>query len=1244
MAEKQIRWTKQQREAIEERNRDVLVTASAGTGKTAVLSGRAVDIVADRTICPDVWSILVLTFTDAAAEQMRQRIAEQLAAVYRQTKDEHLARQLALLQGADISTIHSFCKRLLTGHFYQLKLDPTFGIIDGDEQRLLQREVLEQTIEWAWEQSNLAPALEELLGGRAVGAQGGFLETIIEISNFLEGVVWRDGWFDRAVRLCRQAAAPDDIAAPRQKQIINSQLDEALARLMQAGRIYERHCEDGSWKDKFAEIYVGPIEKLPRIFARQRWQDFAEAVRAFEKPPVNAPKDVDDDTKEVIKTEIKEALATVDAVRQLAILNPEYLVKIGSAANRQSLVLIELVKRFEQLYAKAKRTLNRLDFADLERYTLELLAEEGSLSDAPRPSAVALALRENYRYVFVDEYQDINPVQKAILDLLAGEGNTFVVGDVKQSIYAFRGAQPRIFIEDLRTASPRPEGKRESKRVDLNWNFRSAKGVLDFVNLVFGRLMSEKFGGIEYDRGAMLQCASDEQMNRQVSAAEGPCVELHLLDDRIEQEEVEQEQGEQEQRGAAAITARQRQAAMIARRIRQMVGADTGVAEFEIYDKAVGAARPVEYRDIVILMRSLAKRANDYVEVLQLAGVPVSCEAAAGYFEATEIRDCLCLLKVLDNPQRDIELAAVLRGPIFKISDTALAKIRLFGSEQRCAYYDCVAAYAKNGDDKQLRAKLEGALADIEKWRAEARAGSIADLLWQIYRQSNLLAFYSALPNGRARRANLLKLHERAIQFEGFAASRGSASLGRFVGFVEQLQEAGAEWAGAEPEDSAANAVGIMTVHKSKGLEFPVVFLAELDARFNLTDLQKDVLLGEDVPIGLVIVDRSANAKLSTAAHQVLYRDRLATDLAEEMRILYVAMTRARERLVLSASARGKKCQAILRNGFEFGAGTIPDWRLSRCRSSLEWLMYGLSNQKLLHEAFQTGIGADGDGAFNVKVYTGTELTALTQYLVQCKRARQPKGAKRAKSGKSGLLEVEDALGAVKKSLGWKYEYETATILPAKQSVTQLTHYNDEFVRIDYSRSLQRRPAVVLSDELKKGLAVEGRVVGTAAHLIISRLDLGREVNTATVRQVADELAGKGLITAEAMGCVDVELIAGFFESELGRAALDSKNRVRREWPFTFSLPACGVGEKAGAADSIVVQGIIDMLIETAEGLIVVDFKTDQVSPGKIEERAEHYAGQVGLYARAAEVILKKPVLHEWLYFLAARRPFEIAS
>ncbi|MHC4587086.1 MAG: 3'-5' exonuclease, partial [Planctomycetota bacterium] len=420
------------------------------------------------------------------------------------------------------------------------------------------------------------------------------------------------------------------------------------------------------------------------------------------------------------------------------------------------------------------------------------------------------------------------------------------VGDVKQSIYAFRGAQPDIFLEQLKHALGEIEKAPGGLRVDLNLNFRSAKGILDFVNRIFSRIMTDSFAKIDYDDSHQLKPGHEDESKGSTLSDGNPVVEFHILDEAEKEHDLPNKKSNQSNGGEhpSLVTSRQSQAAMIAARIKQIVGADTGRPEFQIYDKQRDAIRDVDYRDIVVLMRSLAKKANDYVEIFRLAGVPVSCQATAGYFQETEIRDVLCLLKVLDNPQRDIELAAILRSPFFNVSDSELAKIKIHSraSQQQGKFYECMLRYYSTAPDKKLAAKLEAIDEMIMQWRSIGRRGNIADVLWQVYRETGYLSFVSALPNGQARKANLLKLHDRAIQFEGFASSTGIPSLTRFVEFIEKLQETGQDWAPAEPQASAGNSVRILSVHKSKGLEFPVVFLAELDSSFNKKDIHADIL------------------------------------------------------------------------------------------------------------------------------------------------------------------------------------------------------------------------------------------------------------------------------------------------------------------------------------------------------------------------------------------------------------------
>ncbi len=1235
MAEKKVKWTEQQKRAIDARGGDVLVTASAGTGKTAVLSGRCVRIVSDKAICPDVRNVLVLTFTEAAAEQMRSRIAEQLKDAFLQNRDPHLRRQLMLLQGADISTIHSFCKRLITEYFYKLDLDPTFGVIDADEQKLLKSEVLEQTIDWAWEQESIRPALERLLRRRDLRTSQGFPAQIVELNDFLDGVISRDDWYSRAEHLAHAANPFATDLGEKQKQIIADKLQHILAQIRYAIKLYGTLDADGNWAAKWQETFVRPVEKFVELIHSGGWEKFSEEIGSYQRPSrfEYKPRGLSGLAAETIKSLAEDARKSFDRLFDLAILNPDYTDRLGDSVRLQTAVLVELVRAFDRLYARAKQAINSLDFADLEHYALRLLTEADTLA----PSQTALLLRQRYKHILVDEYQDINAVQQAILEMLSPGGNTLGVGDVKQSIYAFRGAQPDIFLRQLKRVAMERSGLQQGLRVDLNANFRSAKEILDFVNKIFSRIMTASSAMIDYDESNRLRPSPPDADQPQTTAGERGGVEFHVLDETAIDDDTQNEQeGESEElEGLGLVSSRQRQAAMIARRIRQMVGADTGQAEFQVYDKQRDVLRDVEFRDIVVLMRSLAKKANDYVEIFRLGGVPVSCQATAGYFEATEITDLVSLLKVLDNPQRDVELAAVLRSPFFKVSDTELAKIKIHSeaSGPHSTYCDRLLHYCRGGDDTELVGKLKAILTQIEQWRTAARRDSLADLIWRIYRQTNFLSFVSALPSGAARRANLLKLHDRAIQFEGFASSAGVPSLTRFVEFVQELQEAGQDWAPAEPQTSAGNAVRILSVHKSKGLEFPVVFLAELQSPFNRGDVQSDCLADADHTLGLQVIDPQSNTKLASLAHQVIAEQKLSTALAEEMRILYVATTRAKDRLVLSASQKHRTGRRIVSNGFLLGDKPIPDWQLRACRSPLEWVLYGLSDQKVLHDAFETGLakGAADESLFSFQLHGQADLKQLSEFVIGLRAGKSSRRPHRPRKVRPGRKE-SSLFAQVKRSLTWSYRFSDAPLLPAKSSVTQLTHNSDEYVQRDYGRAMERRPAALVTAEPDLAEPLDARLVGTATHLVLSQLDITKPVTADAIEGTRAKLVADGAIAPAVAERVDTASILEFFKSERGGLALNASNTVWREWPFTFALPA---SELANASDEIiVVQGIIDLLVRTAEGLVVIDFKTDRITAEQVGERADFYRRQLELYSRAACAILKVKPAGRWLYFL----------
>lgn len=1236
MTKKNIKWTKQQQLAIRRRGSDVLVTASAGTGKTAVLSGRCVDIVSDKDMHQGISNMLVLTFTDAAAEQMQKRIREQLKAHLLEDKGNlHLLTELMLLPAADISTIHSFCKRLITEYFYQLDIDPAFRVIDTDEQTLLKFEAVEKTIEWAWTQAHLQPGLEQLFYGRDLRPNGSFARKIIDLSDFLDGVLWRQRWYERAVLLTGAVDPFETKLGEKQKQIIRDKLNFILNQLFFAKRLYQSCIGSKDWPAEWQQLFAEHLEQSIEALRSGDWQSFVENIRNFEKPRVHTPKDVEKVVGELIHKLLKSSVDQFVALSELAILNPDYLNRVGLSAGLQSKIVIELAKKFDRFYADAKQSANCMDFADLEHYALRLLAKPDSSTDEIKPSQTALSLRRRYNYIFIDEYQDINPVQEAIIKAVSTGNNVFVVGDIKQSIYAFRGAEPKIFLHHLKPASADPDDLSKPFRVDLNDNFRSAGPILDFVNRVFGRIMTKSFADIDYDVSAMLKPASD----RPVSDNAGHLVELHILD-RGSAEDEQQDEDEPNEDGQPAFTSlRRRQAAVIAQRIKKMVGAGSNKAEFQIYDEKKNCMRDVEYGDIVVLMRSPAKRINDYVQILRLAGIPVSCRGTGGYFEATESRDIISLLKVIDNPQRDIELAAVLRSPIFNVTDGNLAKIKIHSSSSgRCGtFYDCVVKYADDGKDIKLKARLREILQKIELWRNSARTENLADLLWKIYRESGFLSFVSALPDGQLRRANLLKLHDRAIQFEAFASSQALASLSRFVDFIERLEETGCEWAFAEPETLGENAVKITSIHKSKGLEFPVVILAELDNRFNTSDLSDDFLADENLTLGLQIIDRQSNSKLASLAHQVISEQKLRAALAEEMRILYVAATRAKDRLILTACKRMNCCRQVVLNSFFFGDEKLGDWQLRCCSSFLEWILCGLGDQSSVHSVLETGFekNCSDNDLFSIKIYGCYEQQKLSGYIESLRltgKGEQKKLTEKFDKKQVGIIK------ALKENLNWRYNFEAVSVLPAKRTVTQLTHSGDEFVSFDYSRALDRKPKAVLASDSAD--LVDSRLIGTAVHLLISKLDLRKPVTKKTVEETREKLLRANVVSSAAAERIDAESIVRFFESRLGKLTAEKGSEVWREWPFTFTLPVSDFNDSSD--ETVIVQGIIDMLIVTPGGIVIIDFKTDNIGAEKAKERAELYRSQLEIYSRAAETIVKKKVLSKWLYFLNCGSAVEI--
>jgi len=1353
------RWTPDQARAIETVDRTVLVSASAGTGKTAVLTERVARLLADPHRPVDVGAILVVTFTEAAAEEMKSRIGTRLRDAWQRQRSEHLYAQLLRLDGAQISTIHAFCKRILEEYFEQAGLEPGWDIIDADAAALLKRRVLDEVIDSAWRDAQLAPGMEILFGGGLAGHQADrLIQRVIDLSEFLDTQVGRADWFERAAQIGQWTRETALIEADRV-----AYLRRRLTRMQgwcRHGLVLDQRLADGHWHGHIEQYYGRPIREWIEALDTKGVEPCIERIRThtFKNFP-RKPKSLRDEEARAIKTPFDEIRKTVKALQASVLFAPAYAAEyehvIGSQLGVQARTLVELTRRFDAAWAQAKRQRGVLDFAGLEQHALEMLE---------RSDDVVGALRNRFRYVFVDEVQDINTVQQRILDCVSRPDNVFAVGDVKQSIYGFRGSRPQLFLERLSVAEPTEPATQQAEpevagvpktaapavplRVDLRHSFRSQPAVLAFVNRLFERIMREPVAGMDYDRRARLAAGRDDQDGpsdpHQVAPPNGspdtdanePVVELVILDAQPDEDEQAVRQdghgnptadhddipngaGHAHNGAVQAdgpedtmpVSARQCQAVYIAARIRQMVegaghqdardsagtsrpddparmalseigtgvgddeasGRATAAGPMQICDPETGRWRPVRYGDIAVLMRSPAKRARDFVEVFRQAGIPVSSDSSEGFFAATEIMDMLALLKTLDNPRDDIELAAVLRSRLIGLTDADLAQIRLQAPpEVGPRLHDALCWYARCGADRTLKARTAAALDRLNRWRLESRTGSLADLIWRVYRQTGYLAFVSALPGGRQRRANLLMLHDRAVQFEHAANAWQGGATAHFVAFIERLLEGSQDWAPA-PADTAENAVRILSVHRSKGLEFPVVFLAELHQPFNREDTFGPCLFDEDLLLGFQVWPQR-NCRIASRPYELIAEKRRVRALAEEMRILYVAMTRAREKLVLCATEKRRVCASRLAEATPDDPDTpVNGWLLETAGCMLDWVLWGLADVPCVRRLF--GVGTDGRQSLDrfsaTLVPQGPLETATRRLLARPNRPRPIRVPADGPTTRTLQAEAEQTL----ERLAWIDPHAAATRLPAKTSVTELTHRGDEFAlfaALPVSPALAVSPgspvsavspgsptsagspqpapapdhdeasttAVRIADIVDRQTA---RRRGTVMHRLIEELPLPGEVTTSVIRETLGRLVHAGAIDAEDAAAIDTEAVAWCFSSDPCRLACLGRP-VLREWPFTMGLDA-GHIDPAAAGELTVVQGIVDMIIRTPEGLVVVDFKTDRIGPDQAErlaQRVDGYRDQVDFYCQAAQSCLKTPVTAAWLVFLHPRQALRI--
>ncbi|MGG3653409.1 helicase-exonuclease AddAB subunit AddA [Bacillus pseudomycoides] len=1218
-------WTDDQWKAVARDGRDILVAAAAGSGKTAVLVERIIRKIINAENPVDVDRLLVVTFTNAAAQEMKNRIGEALEKVLiDEPGSGHVRKQLSLLNKASISTIHSFCLQVIRTYYYMLDVDPRFRIANQTENELLKEEVLDDILEEEYgiegndiffelvdrytsdrsdndlqrmilalhTESRAHPDPEKWLDKlvEAYDVEGKSIEDLTYATYLLEDVKFQLETAEKHIRKAIELAMLPDGPAPR--------IETLQADLVLLGTLSSAAHQ--SWTSVYEAMQNVSWQTLKRIKKSDYNEEIIKQV---------------DSLRNKAKDEVKKLQ------EELFGRKPESFLRDFKDMHPVLEKLVQIVKVFTERFQTIKRDKGMVDFTDLEHFCLQILSERTNDGEL-RPSPVALQYRNKFAEVLVDEYQDTNFVQESIIKFVTKdseqEGNLFMVGDVKQSIYRFRLAEPGLFLGKYKRFTP--EGIDGGMKIDLAKNFRSRHEVLAGTNFIFKQIMGETVGEIDYDADAELKLGASYPEGEDVAA------ELLCIHQSEEEESVEGEDG-------VEVEKAQLEARLMAQRIKAMV--DSG---YEVYDRKTDSMRPVKYRDFVILLRSMPW-APQIMEELKLQGIPVYAELATGYFEATEVTVMMNVFRVIDNPMQDIPLAAVLRSPIVGLNDEELAMLR--AHEKKGSFYEVMRSFLQGApleEEAELHGKLQWFYNLLQGWREFARQQSLSDLIWKVYRETGYYDFVGGLPAGKQRQANLRVLYDRARQYEA-TSFRG---LFRFLRFIERILERGDDMGTARALSEQEDVVRIMTIHKSKGLEFPVVFVAGLGRRFNTQDLMKRFLLHKDFGFGSQFIDPRKRIKYTTLSQLAIKRKMKMELIAEEMRVLYVALTRAKEKLILIGTVKDKEKEIEKwLDSREHTDWLLPDYVRAGASCYLDWIapsLYRHRDSEMLLELGQGNIPNEiyeYDASWKVEVVDGSTLLAPEpvqeekQELLEALREKKPVP-----------LESERK-EEVYARLTWEYAYEGATAHRAKQSVTEIKrNYQSEdgsdnaFIK-KLRTPIKTRPRFME----KKGLTYAER--GTAVHAVMQHVNLQKPITLETVQEQIAEMVNKELLTFEQAEEIAINRIVAFFDTDLGKRVLAAKS-VEREVPFTMMLSAEEAYQdwQNQSRESVLVQGVIDCMIEEEDGVVLIDFKTDTIEgkfPGGFDQAkpilAERYKVQLSLYAKALEKSLHHPVKEKCLYF-----------
>ena len=1180
--------TEEQQAAVDNRGGGLLVSAAAGSGKTRVLVERLLARVEEGA---DVDRFLVITYTKAAAAELRSRIVEELSdRLALRPTDGHLRRQATLVYKAGISTIHAFCAQLLRECGHLLDLDPDFRLCDEGEAGILMLRALNDVLDRRYEsmEADFAQLVDTMSAGRD---DARLIQIVLDIRGRVQAHPNPAAWLEEQERTFALEGISDPVQTPWGQLLLADAAGQAAywrRRMEEARDLCER---DANLLANYGDSVAQTAQALQQFVeaASQGW-DAARALLPIPFPTVGRKKMVDDpaavELVKAIRTACKKRLEKLEdwfadsGDDLLADLRTVYPAMRG---------LFALVRDFEEAYAAEKARRGLVDFSDLEHMAVRLLVGEDG-----QPTELARQWSTRYDEIMVDEYQDTNEVQNAIFSALSKDGtNLFMVGDVKQSIYRFRLADPTIFLGKYRSFKPYTEaGEGEERRVILSRNFRSRPEVLEGCNDLFRAVMSVPFGEMEYSDDQALYPGAPFQPDSTY------CVELDALDGDIDGEE-----------GAEKVSRDLLEARFAARRIRDLLDQNFPVSDGE------EGTRPVRPSDMVILLRSPNTVLRHYARALAERDILWEAEGGGDFFGSTEISVALSLLQIVDNPRQDVPLISVLRSPVYGFSADRLAQIRAASPDTD--FYAALAA--DDGEDSRAF------LAELDDLRFGSGDMSSHQLLWHIYDRTNLLGIFGAMEEGETRQGNLLALAELARQFEG----AGHKGLFRFLTYLTRLRENGNTLMPPTPGRTGGG-VRIMSIHKSKGLEFPVVLLCGLARRLNREDMSRPILFHPKLGVGPKGLDVERGIEYPTLARMAVARQLEREMMAEELRLLYVAMTRAKEKLILSVALTGGG-KDLEKLAGDAGDPVDPQVLLA-CQSVGQWvLLHALCRPEA--GALRRAAGQDVavldtsfGPAWDIRFVDGTPLAQMPPH-----RWTAPQREQEEEEGGEDLTDL----------LRWTYPHEAEVAIPSKLTATQLKgRALDEEAAEEAPRPARPlsfgRPRFAAEE---MGLTAAQR--GTALHQVLQYIDFERSETVEGVRAEISRLVEGQYITPQQGEVVDPAPIAAFFRSDLGQELLSSVS-LRREFKFSILEPASRYYPQAGEGEQVLFQGVVDCYYETLEGITVVDFKTDRVTKRTVAERAEHYRPQLEAYSRALAEITGKQVIRRVLWFFALNQSVDL--